>query len=329
MQYPWTITIAIAVMYYIFIIGSLFTWRGRKVGWETCYYSPGVTLLVPIFLSGVYYWYTRNAGGAHLGLFLYVLCYLYIPALLIWTGKKSGMRPNWWDAVAILFLWIPFDLHLDRHLVGRRPGAIRDALDWPLVAVSAVIVALIFWVCLRKMGGTKTVFRFQWRDLPITIAALFSLALVLVPLGMWTGFLVPREFWKEELKTMSIAQIVFAHLSTGTFAVYMLKIYPTIGLSEEVLFRGITQNFLGKVLPSKKFLRSWVPSLLLASVLFGAAHLNNGATSIHPSGWNWSYMGMASIAGLAYGLVFRFTSSILYPILLHTLVDSIWHTLFK
>lgn len=321
MEYPWTTTIFMALMFYG-AITLFFSRPGKDLLWEMFQQYPELALWTPAGLFAWYLYYCSRTGGVHWGTAWVVLAYLTIPSLFLYKAHhawKKQYRPTLWDAAAILCLWLPFDLHL----VTRRPNAIKDALDWPIIALSGVIIGLVFWVGGRQMENAKTNFRMSLRDLGITVGALLGLAAVVIPLGSAIGFLNPREFWSEELPNSSVVKILWAYLVTWKFLVYSLKIFVTIGLSEEFLFRGIIQNLLDNTLKNK------VASLLVASLLFGSAHLNNGATSLYPYGWNWDYALMASIAGLAYVLVFRYTKSLLCPMLLHTLVDAIWHTLFK
>ena len=64
--------------------------------------------------------------------------------------------------------------------------------------------------------------------------------------------------------------------------------------------------------------------LVAASIIFGAAHLDNGPQPMP----NWRYMILASIAGYGYGKVFEKSSSVTASALLHTLVDWTKHFFF-
>ena len=66
-----------------------------------------------------------------------------------------------------------------------------------------------------------------------------------------------------------------------------------------------------------------VGSLVVASIVFGSAHLNNGT-------WpNMRYMLLATLAGLAYGWVWQRTRRISASALTHAAVDWIWVTVFR
>ena len=95
-------------------------------------------------------------------------------------------------------------------------------------------------------------------------------------------------------------------------------IFVGTALPEEILFRALIQNLLmQRQGPSAR-------TLLLASVIFGAAHLDNGPQPVP----NWRYMILATIAGYAYGRVFQKSSTILSSAALHTMVDWTKHFYF-
>ena len=314
--YPWFTTLIIGFLFYGFI-AAVFSRDGKDCGWYMSNPFEFISWRVPFCLTAVYAAYAAQAGGVEFWPLVKFAVWIFAPAMLLWPAQYAGNKPTWWDALAILALWLPFDLHW----VTRRQYAIKDALDWPIMALSAVILGIVFWVCQRRLEGTKMQYAFRIRDLGLVVAGLTFLFAAIIPLGFFaTDFLKPAKFWETE--TAPSWSSIATHLFTKTFLIYVLKIFVTIGISEEFLFRGIIQNMLDRVM------NKW-GSLILASLLFGCAHLNNGAKSWYPGDWNWTYAMFASIAGLAYGTVFRYSSSILYAILLHSLVDAIWHTFFR
>ena len=111
-------------------------------------------------------------------------------------------------------------------------------------------------------------------------------------------------------------------IAGAAFLLEYIGIALTIALPEELLFRSVIQNLLEKTF-------GWRPVVLWTSALiFGAAHLNNGALGWQASQWNWNYFLLATIAGTVYGLVYRYTQSLWFPVALHALVDVIGHTCF-
>ncbi len=87
---------------------------------------------------------------------------------------------------------------------------------------------------------------------------------------------------------------------------------------EELLFRGLLQNSLSRTLSSEN--GGWI----VASIIFGLAHINNNG--VFP---NWRYALLATIAGIFYGSTWRKTGSIFPAAIVHALVDTTWHLLFR
>jgi membrane protease YdiL (CAAX protease family) len=95
-------------------------------------------------------------------------------------------------------------------------------------------------------------------------------------------------------------------------------IFAGTALPEEILFRSLIQNLL--------MLRfgAGARTLLAAAFIFGCAHLDNGPLPLP----NWRYMILATIAGVAYGAVFRKAPTVLSSAALHMLVDWTKHFFF-
>ena len=141
------------------------------------------------------------------------------------------------------------------------------------------------------------------RDLWLPLAGFALLAPVLILIGIPIGFLPPPH-----LPTRS------AGAMAGAFGI----IFAGTALPEEILFRSLIQNLL--------MLRfgATTRTLLLASFIFGCAHLDNGPQPVP----NWRYMILATIAGVAYGRVFQRASTVISSAGLHTLVDWTKHFFF-
>ncbi len=81
---------------------------------------------------------------------------------------------------------------------------------------------------------------------------------------------------------------------------------------EEIIFRGVilenlTQHF------------NLTAAILLSSLIYGVAHIFNGAKSFHPRDWNWRLVQLAALAGLPLGWLYVYTDSLLLPTMLHVL----------
>jgi membrane protease YdiL (CAAX protease family) len=105
----------------------------------------------------------------------------------------------------------------------------------------------------------------------------------------------------------------------ANFLFLFIGIYLTVAIPEEFLFRGILQNLLEHSLKSE---RAGLHSLLIASAVFGAAHLH------HPPVPNWRYAILATLAGIFYGNVYRSRRRLCASALTHALVDTMWHFWF-
>jgi len=70
-----------------------------------------------------------------------------------------------------------------------------------------------------------------------------------------------------------------------------------------------------------KVFRSPAAGLIVASIIFGAAHLDNHFKI-------WRYAMLAALAGLAYGWAYIKTRSSVASSVVHTLVDWVWSVFF-
>jgi membrane protease YdiL (CAAX protease family) len=127
---------------------------------------------------------------------------------------------------------------------------------------------------------------------------------VLIPIGLWLGFIQPLH--------------VPPHLAAGFVFSRFLIILAATAIPEEILFRSLIQNCIMQRMGSTN------RALLVAAVIFGCAHLNNGPGPLP----NWRYAIMATIAGFAYGKVFQKSSTMLSSAILHALINTSKHIFF-
>jgi membrane protease YdiL (CAAX protease family) len=240
--------------------------------------------------------YVLGTGTFHPFALLRLVLYVTLPAVLVYLGRdRKG--PGVFDLLAVLAIWLPFDLRL-----------LEGIWTWPegqgsygLQTVLAVDLAVFLFVLYRALEGIGYRFRLAPRGL-FAVGASFALfSAIAIPLGLAIDFITyqPRAFDAGEF--------------LGSFLVILLF----IGVPEELLFRGLLQNFLD---------RWWgkgYRSLVAASLIFGAAHLDNDAAP------NFSYALLASIAGIFYGITFRRAGNLLAPAMLHALVDAVWRAFFR
>jgi CAAX protease family protein len=202
------------------------------------------------------------------------------------------------DAVVVLCIWMPVELRL-----------LRPAFPWPpssggsfLMGPLGLGLLLYLMLVVRGFDPAGLTLRVEPRDVASATGSFAAFAAVGVPIGLRTGFLIFGMHDRPPL---------FA-LAAGT----VILIFT--GLPEEVLFRGFIQSMLVRVTGRP------ILGLVIASIVFGAAHLDNG-----PHAPDWRYGILATLAGLAYGGVYLRTRRILAPAIAHTLVDLTWTMFFK
>ena len=125
--------------------------------------------------------------------------------------------------------------------------------------------------------------------------------LLMIPLGIGMRFIAFAPQWNR-----------WSSLLFTSVAILFFTAWP-----EELLFRGLLQNFLTRA--SKNDLAGW----WTASVFFGLSHITNMGFP------NWRYVILATIAGIFYGWTWRKSGSIFASALVHAAVDAVWHFLFR
>ena len=104
--------------------------------------------------------------------------------------------------------------------------------------------------------------------------------------------------------------------ATERYALVPAFIFLFIALPEEILFRGVIHRYLERVLRW-----SQLATLLLSSVIFGAAHLNNPPNV-------GTYFLLATLAGIFYGRTFLRTGKVVPAAMVHLAVDWMWSVVF-
>lgn len=212
--------------------------------------------------------------------------------LLAWQTPRLPM-PWRGGALALVLIWaIALTLHLipgfdnlrvlDKVQAGPAsvPFTLYLNLDKPLLFFGL----LLAWPALLGPGGV-----IQWRKL-----ALLSLPLAtLLPLAWQLGALRPEVGLPHWWWLFALNNLLFTCVA------------------EEALFRGFIQQAI--TLRS----RAWV-GILVASLLFGAAHLAGGPL----------LMLFAALAGACYGLAFQLSGRLSVAILLHFLFNFAHLALF-
>jgi len=223
--------------------------------------------------------------------------YILAPALIAVSAGHA--KPGaWQDYLAMLAIFLPLKL---RWLNGfwPYPGA---RIGYVATALLAMSVALATFLFARQFDGVG--YNIVWGgDALFSILLHFgTLAAILIPLGIVLHFI-----------QFNPAQAHWRSLPLDALGIFLLTAWP-----EELLFRGLLQNSFTRTFSSQT--GGWIA----ASVIFGLAHITNNG--VFP---NWRYALLATIAGIFYGRTWRKTGSIFPAAIVHALVDTTWHLLFR
>ena len=229
-----------------------------------------------------------------------VLIYTLAPTACAYAqGAGSPKTPGIVDFLAIVLLWLPLEFAAGAQFVPRAAQGFLHSVAYGI----AILLGLVLFLGFRSFPGMKYKFPSGRRDWVLPLIGFAVVAPVLVLVGIAIGF------------------IPMAHLPTqpgAKMAAAIGIIFAGTALPEEILFRSLIQNLL-----MLRFGAGW-RTLFVASVIFGAAHLDNGPQAVP----NWRYMIEATIAGVAYGRVFQKASSVTSSAMLHMMVDWTKHFFF-
>jgi len=223
--------------------------------------------------------------------------YTLVPVLLvISSGSAKAGAPE--DYLAMLAIFLPLKF---RWLSGLWPYP-GPRIGYAATVLFAINVALATFLFVRQLDGVG--YNIVWGvDPALSVGVHFGLlAVIVIPLGTLLHFIrfdPSIAHWKS--------------LPLDAVAIFLFTAWP-----EELLFRGLLQNSLSRTLFRET--GGWIA----ASVIFGLAHINNNG--VFP---NWRYVLLATIAGIFYGRTWRKTGSIFPAAIVHGLVDTIWHLLFR
>lgn len=224
--------------------------------------------------------------------------YIAVPtALLLPDRLRRAERAGWRDFAAMLALALPVSA-----------GWLSGIWMWPedlyfFRPLFCVCVGAYGFVVIRNLEGVGYRLAFRKGDVVDGLTNFAAFALLGIPLGYFLGFI---HFHPDPV-------------SPAELAIQLFGIYFTIAIPEELLFRGILQNFLVKSIQRGP---RGLYGLIITSVVFGASHLHHAPVP------NWKYGILATLAGLFYGNAYRTRHRLSAPALTHTLVDTVWRFWF-
>jgi uncharacterized protein len=260
---------------------------------------PARLLAIVAVLWGLYVVYAVGTKTAQVESFFFMAVYLSVPFLVLLRdrGRPQG---TWLDMVAILWIWLPIEFGLLRQvLLASTPNINFHYAFAQGLAINMGIIAFAAW---RRFPGIGYRFQFDEQKCVIAVSCFLVFAAIAIPLGFGIHFIN----YSFALRKLLVAPAAF------------LGIYLFTAIPEELLFRGLIQNWIERVTNRS------APSLVIASIIFGASHLNNG-----PPVPNYKYFLMATIAGIFYGFAWRRTGSLAASAITHALVDTAWSVFFR
>jgi membrane protease YdiL (CAAX protease family) len=214
-------------------------------------------------------------------------------------GPGPVSRASALDFLIVLFIWLPIEFNAGARLIPQPAQGFLHSVAYGI----AILLGLIIFLGYRSVDGMKFNLPRRPRDYWLPLAAFVVSAPVLAAVGIALRFIPAPHAPTQSMGRMTAAASI---------------IFVATALPEEILFRSLIQNFF-----TLRFGEN-TRTLLLAAFIFGCAHLDNGPQPLP----NWRYMILATIAGVAYGLVFRKSSTVLSSAGLHMMVDWTKHFFF-
>jgi membrane protease YdiL (CAAX protease family) len=248
--------------------------------------------VAPVALSAIFCVLLWTYGVRSPALALLIVIYTLAPTLLAYAQRTNF--------VIILMLWLPIEFAAGGSSIPKPLQGFFHTVAYGI----AILLALWIFLIFRELPGMKYNLPRGVRDLMTPLIGYALVAPILIPLGLWLSFIHPFHIPPQ--------------LSVGPVLKTFLVILVATALPEEILFRALIQNSIMQKLGFTN------KALLVAAVIFGCAHLNNGPGPLP----NWRYAIMATIAGFAYGKVFQKSSSIFSSAILHALINTSKHLFF-
>lgn len=174
----------------------------------------------------------------------------------------------------------------------------------------AVALGLFLYLAVRPLRTLDVGLALSWRDLGVATLGFAGVVALAIP----GGFAIDFVIWNPRLS------------DPGFAVARLLGLIVFVGIPEELLFRGLVQEGLGR-------LRGAQAGWLIASLLFGLSHIikQTGLTAVQREeffGLNWRYALLATVAGLGYGWVYQRTGKVSAAALTHGMVNWVWSGFF-
>ena len=330
----------------IFSIGLPDISQGLRYGTKTSLLS---SMLFPLVLIVMYYsYYAIHGQEIGRGANLLIPYLLLFPVLANYHRKQNYKQVTWGDLIILLmFLW-PVTL-VD--LSGNSNLPIEGVHFDSIYRMSVMAVALYAFVVVRRLPEVGFVVDPSGRKLWTTVCVwalyigfvwILGSSLGLVQVEGWNREeplqieAVAIRFFKIFLHTALLEELFFRGLLqnmltrkirqsaepltfwiAGFMVMTVLALIVGIGMGGPLLWLPVAISvlvFLGAYVLSISFTgyRHHYLSLAIVSIFFGLVHFHAGSVA---------FVGLAIVAGWAYGYVYWKTRNVLYASLIHTLVN--------
>jgi membrane protease YdiL (CAAX protease family) len=299
------------------VAAGYFYSQDKGVAWAIARLAgPAFVLEATLFLAvGIESWRARLEKLSRARVAVLLVCAAVAPYLAAtlflgsfsWTelGTIAGLS----GMLAFWYVWLPHNPLTDMALLAfaaivvlMKPWeAVYDRPDDRLAMEALgqamwIRTGLLAVLCVRRIKNVGFGFWPQPREWMIGTLCFLAFLPIAVVVGTWldfTHFHAAKNSWLVPL--------------TFFGALWVLA------LGEELFFRGLLQQWLTDWLRNK-----WA-ALVVASAIFGAAHL-----------WkDWKLAVLAGIAGLFYGFAFQRGRSIRAAMVTHALTVTAWKTFFS
>ena len=183
--------------------------------------------------------------------------------------------------------------------------AIRDNI-WLFLAELAIVAGLFVADIYHHIYISKTPYLFllgwaslrlrglRWKDVGFTRPDSWSKVLLIgvaVGLAMELFELFVSQpllaHWLHKMPDLSDFSDMVGNLKT--FLIYVVLVWTLGALGEEIVYRGYLMNRVAGIF--RGWRPSWIVSLIAVSIIFGCAHLDQGATGMIENIWNGLLLG--------------------------------------
>ncbi len=215
--------------------------------------------------------------------------------LLALTGREQKRKLNFLFVCAVLSVWYAVEFQAFPDF----PLSLAQGAGYFQMAVLPLFLFVL--AVSGQFQGMGLSFRPTARGVSLVASNLILLAVVSVPVGLFSGFLAPA------LATQTPFEAAISLLTGLVF----------VALPEEILFRGTIFRYLDQTLRLPE-----ASAVVVSSIIFGLAHLNN------PPDVGW-YFVLATVAGIFYARTYIATRNVATPAVFHAIVNWLWAVAFS